>query len=306
MLTFVYINIKSMQFLYTFYLYIYRGIKGEIMYFQSMSMLATNPFCGFSTGFFNPLGGFCGFMNQIQFPFVPMMSIFQAFQNPYNFNNTNTSFLPFFTQFMPVNTPVIPAPVVPNLNIPSANSVTHLPFNTQNNSSVRTISSNSQDLNEEVSDNYSSNTITKIKNSSLMKNVSPDLKAQILSAVDRACKKYNVDPKLVISIMYVESRFNPRATGAYINKIHDRAKGLMQLIPSTAKHYGANNVYDIEENIFAGVKFISELTKRYKGNRTLIAAAYNAGPVNVKNSVPNFKETKHYVVDVNRAYTSLG
>ena len=145
----------------------------------------------------------------------------------------------------------------------------------------------------------SGNALSKLGNSRIMKNVPKERKKQILAAVDEACKKYNVDPKLVISMMFCESGFNPQATS------HCGAAGLMQLMPGTAKTYGASNVYDIRENIFAGVKFISYLNKRYNGNRDLVVAAYNAGPGRVKNQVPNIKETKNYVAKVNQTYSSL-
>ena len=146
---------------------------------------------------------------------------------------------------------------------------------------------------------YNSKALPEIANSSLMKRVPANTKAKILDAVDRACKKYNVNPKLVISMMYAESGFNPNATSRC------GAAGLMQLMPATAKAYGANNPYDIEQNIFAGVKFLKYLLDRYNGNTDLAVAAYNAGPGRVKTSVPNIKETKNYVAKVNRTYSSL-
>lgn len=146
---------------------------------------------------------------------------------------------------------------------------------------------------------YNSKALPEIANSSIMKNVPAQTKAKILDAVDRACKKYNVDPKLVISLMYTESGFRPDVTSPC------GAAGLMQLMPATAKTYGANNPYDIEQNIFAGVKFLKYLLDRYNGNTDLAVAAYNAGPGRVTTHVPNIRETKNHVAKVNRAYSSL-
>jgi len=146
---------------------------------------------------------------------------------------------------------------------------------------------------------YNSKELSEIRNSKILSRVPQDRKNEILSAVDEACKKYNVDPKLVISMMYCESGFNPNATSRC------GAAGLMQLMPATAKSYGASNPYNIKENIFAAVKFIKYLKERYNGNRDLIIAAYNAGPGRVKSQVPNIKETKNYVAKVNQIYSSL-
>ncbi|MBR1461291.1 lytic transglycosylase domain-containing protein [bacterium] len=150
-----------------------------------------------------------------------------------------------------------------------------------------------------TSQGYQSGTLSSLKNASIFKGVPQSRRDAILSIVDRAAKKYNVDPKLILAIMYNESRFNPKA------KSHCGAMGLMQLMPATAKHYGAADPYNMEQNIFAGTKFIAELSKRYKGNITLIAAAYNAGPGNVKNSVPKKRETQTYVARVNSTYRSI-
>ena len=99
--------------------------------------------------------------------------------------------------------------------------------------------------------------------------------------------------------MYAESGFNPDATSPC------GAAGLMQLMPGTARQYGASDPYNIEQNIDAAAKFIKYLKNRYNGNRDLIVAAYNAGPAKVKNSVPAIRETQNHVAKVNRAYNSL-
>lgn len=144
------------------------------------------------------------------------------------------------------------------------------------------------------------NSLSSLGNSKIMKNIPAARKKEILSNVEAACKQYNVDPKLVISMMYRESGFDPKATSRY------GAGGLMQLMPATGKSYGANDIYDIKQNIFAAVKFIKYLKDRYNGNMDLMVAAYNAGPGRVKNSVPNIKETKNYVAKVKQTYNSLG
>ena len=167
--------------------------------------------------------------------------------------------------------------------------------------------SSSVSSSETRSQGYNSNALKNLRNASIFKGISEERKTAILDIVDRAAKKHNVDPKLILSIMYHESRFDPKATSTYKTKNGvGHARGLMQLIDANARRYGASDPYDMEQNIFAGTKMIAELSKKYNGNISLIAAAYNAGPARVKNSVPEIKETKNYVARVNSTYKSLG
>ncbi|QIZ76057.1 transglycosylase SLT domain-containing protein [Ferrimonas lipolytica] len=95
-------------------------------------------------------------------------------------------------------------------------------------------------------------------------------------------EKYQLDWVLLMSFAYQESRFNPKA------RSHAGAIGVMQVMPSTAKDKRVNidNIYDLENNIHAGTKYLSVLRDRYFNepqlsdfNRTVFAmAAYNAGP----------------------------
>jgi soluble lytic murein transglycosylase-like protein len=111
-------------------------------------------------------------------------------------------------------------------------------------------------------------------------------------------KKYNVDPSLVVAVIEQESRFKPRA------RSHVGAKGLMQLMPRTGRWMGARDLYDPEQNIDAGVKYIKYLDKRFNGDLNKIIAAYNGGEGNVKRyqGVPPFRETRQYVKKVMKNY----
>jgi hypothetical protein len=111
-------------------------------------------------------------------------------------------------------------------------------------------------------------------------------------------KKYDVDPALVAAVIEQESRFKPRA------KSHVGAKGLMQLMPRTGRWMGASNLYDPEQNVDAGVKYIAYLDKRFKGDTKKIIAAYNGGEGNVMRykGIPPFRETRTYVKKVLKNY----
>jgi len=110
--------------------------------------------------------------------------------------------------------------------------------------------------------------------------------------------KYDVDPALVAAVIEQESRFKPRA--------HSQvgARGLMQLMPRTGRWMGARDLYDPEQNIDAGVRYIKYLDERFHGDTRKIIAAYNAGEGNVQRyrGVPPFRETRQYVRKVMKNY----
>ena len=110
--------------------------------------------------------------------------------------------------------------------------------------------------------------------------------------------KYDVDPVLVAAVIEQESRFKSRA------RSHVGAKGLMQLMPRTGRWMGASNLYDPEQNIDAGVKYIGYLSKRFHGDVKKTLAAYNGGEGNVKRygGIPPFRETRQYVKKVMKNY----
>lgn len=110
--------------------------------------------------------------------------------------------------------------------------------------------------------------------------------------------KYDVDPALVAAVIEQESRFKPRA------RSHVGARGLMQLMPRTGRWMGARDLYDPEQNIDAGVKYIKYLDKIFKGDLKKTIAAYNAGEGNVRRyrGIPPFRETRQYVKKVLKNY----
>jgi transglycosylase-like protein with SLT domain len=106
-----------------------------------------------------------------------------------------------------------------------------------------------------------------------------------------AAKKFDVDAALVSAVIKAESDYNPRIVS---NK---GARGLMQLMPATAKRFGVTNSFDPEENIHAGTRYLRWLLKTFDGNADLAVAAYNAGEGNVwkYEGVPPFRETVNYI-----------
>ena len=118
--------------------------------------------------------------------------------------------------------------------------------------------------------------------------------ANFNSFIDEASSKYDVDKNLITAVIVQESGGNPYAVS------RAGAKGLMQLMDSTARKLGVKRVFDPHENILAGTKYLDHLLKKFDGNEKLALASYNAGPAAVKkyNGVPPYKETQNYVKSV--------
>ena len=124
------------------------------------------------------------------------------------------------------------------------------------------------------------------------------MKAKIIGYIKNACDKYGVEEKLVHALVRQESGFNPNA----VSKAG--AKGLMQLMPGTARSLGVIDSFDPEQNIEGGVKYLKQMLDRYNGNKILALAAYNAGPgaVDKYSGVPPYKETQNYVKAILKNY----
>ena len=122
--------------------------------------------------------------------------------------------------------------------------------------------------------------------------------AAFANLIRAAAQKHGVDEKLIASIIATESNFNPRAAS------RKNARGLMQLLPSTAARYSVANILDPAQNIDAGTRYLKELLQQYHGDLKLTLAAYNAGPdvVAKYGGVPPFPETRAYVRRVTSKY----
>lgn len=122
----------------------------------------------------------------------------------------------------------------------------------------------------------------------------------------------NIDPFFMAAVIKTESGFDPNA------KSPAGAMGLLQIMPDTGKwvaeqmgqkEFTANNLYNPETSIKMGAWYLANLKQEFKGDQTLVLAAYNAGRGNVKQWLENqhwtgdektidqipFPETRNYI-----------
>src|ERR1700677_1472962 len=128
-------------------------------------------------------------------------------------------------------------------------------------------------------------------------------KADVPSTLAERCVQhyaahYRVPPELIAAFIDVESLWNPRALS---NK---GAMGLMQLMPATARRFGAFEPFDVEQNIAAGTRYVTTLMWEFHGDLRLVAAAYNAGDRWVGQKQLNYRnpDVIAYVQAVRRQY----
>ena len=119
----------------------------------------------------------------------------------------------------------------------------------------------------------------------------PNHKRWLIPLATTMSEWYALDPKLVLSMIAVESNFNTSAQSP------KAAMGLMQLIPDTAERFNVRNAYDATQNLRGGMRYLRWLLSYYRGNITYAAAAYNAGEGRVDRykGVPPYPETRAYV-----------
>lgn len=118
------------------------------------------------------------------------------------------------------------------------------------------------------------------------------------SCLRHYANRYGVQPELIAALIDVESDWNPRAVS---NK---GAMGMMQLMPATARRFGALQPFDAEQNIAAGTRYVTTLMWEFHGDLRLVAAAYYAGDHWVGQKQLNYRnqDVVAYVQAVRRRY----
>ena len=124
----------------------------------------------------------------------------------------------------------------------------------------------------------------------------PNPAPNINALVESISAQHGLSPELVHSVIKVESNYDPNAISP------KGAQGLMQLIPATARRFGVSNVFNPEENIQGGVRYLRYLLDLFNNDYGLALAAYNAGEGAVfkYGDVPPYAETKNYLVRVGK------
>lgn len=106
-----------------------------------------------------------------------------------------------------------------------------------------------------------------------------------------AADENGLPPTLVKAVALTESNLDPMAVS------HKGARGLMQLMPATAKMYGVRDAFDPLQNLRAGARHLADLLDEFGGDLSLALAAYNAGSGAVRRygGIPAYAETRNYV-----------
>jgi soluble lytic murein transglycosylase-like protein len=119
--------------------------------------------------------------------------------------------------------------------------------------------------------------------------------------ISRYSRQHQLHPALIRAVIKAESGFDPMAVS------RAGAIGLMQLMPQTAVRLEVRDLYDPEDNIGGGTKYLRQLLDRFRGNLPLALAAYNSGEHTVDRyrGLPPIDETRQYVRKVIQYYRAF-
>ena len=135
-----------------------------------------------------------------------------------------------------------------------------------------------------------------------LSNTIVERRKQFIPHVNIASVTHSIDPLLIHAIITQESAYNPKAVS------DANARGLMQLMPNTARELGVTDAFDPGQNVNGGTRYIKNMIRMMKGDIGLALASYNAGPGYVQwcgYRVPVKKETQDYVRTVSGYYNYL-
>ena len=143
---------------------------------------------------------------------------------------------------------------------------------------------------------------------SAAKRLSSKERLELASIITEQAQQHNLDPLLVIALIQVESTFNTHAQS------HKGAKGLMQLLPDTARYINKktdkdilanSNLFDTKTNIALGTAYMEYLLNKTNGNLEYALAAYNMGPANMFRAKRENRLPKAYSNKVLKEYAKL-
>jgi soluble lytic murein transglycosylase-like protein len=122
----------------------------------------------------------------------------------------------------------------------------------------------------------------------------PSYNGEFNHHIDAAAKLHGVEVALVRAVIQVESDFDHLAVSS------KGARGLMQLMPQTARDLGVSNAFDPRQNVFGGVRYLRQMLDQFRGDVALALAAFNAGPNAVVRygGIPPYRETRMYVAKI--------